>query len=67
MCKFSTFMVVGSMLLLVFAPLWGHLTYLISKNYELSSLVSVYILMVPWVIFFGTALIWLYKKFPKEF
>jgi hypothetical protein len=66
MRNFGIFMVVGSFILFLFAPLWGYTCHNIVKYYEIDYVYGLYLVIMPWVVFYSMASIWLFKLMPKE-
>lgn len=66
MRNFSIYVIVGSMLLFLIAPLWGTICSDISQHYGWRFSYGLYLTMVPWLIHWGIAGVWLIKLMPKE-
>lgn len=64
--KFSIYMVGGSLLLFLIAPLWGFACRDIAGYLGLAWVYGLYLTMLPWVVFYGIAGIWLLRNMPAE-
>lgn len=66
MRNFSIYMIAGSLTLFLLAPLWGFACRDIQTYYGIKYVYGLYLTMVPWLIYFSIAGVWLLKLMPKE-
>jgi hypothetical protein len=64
--KRSFILLAASLILMVLAPLWGHVTGNFVVSYGLSYIEGIYILLIPWFALFGYMFYMIYKGMSEE-